>query len=79
MTTDPKFHDECYACPVGSFFMGVQSAQPDAMEHLLVAAQELLSVARSAIDVADGAIEHQRSAREERQSRPSRVRRIDIV
>ena len=79
MTTDPKFHDECYACPVGSFFVGVHTAQPDAMDHLLTAAQELLNVARSAIDVADGAIEHQRSVREERQARPSRVRRIDIV
>ena len=79
MTTDPKFHDECYACPVGSFFVGVQGAQPDAMEHLLTAAQELLNVARSALDVADGAIEHQRSVREDRQNRASRVRRIDIV
>ena len=75
----PKFHEECYACPVGSFFVGVQGAQPDAMDHLLNAAHEFLEIARSAIDVAETAIEHQRSGRSDRGSRPSRVRRIDIV
>ncbi len=79
MTNNPKVHDECYACPVGSFFVGLQDAQPDATEHLLLAAQELLNVARSAIDVADRALEHQRSGREQRRSQTSRVRRIDIV
>ena len=75
----PKFHDECYACPVGSFFVGVQTAQPDAMEHVLNAAHELLEVARTAIDAAETAIDHQRSGRSERGRSKARVRRIDIV
>ena len=78
-TNETPFHSECYACPVGSFFVGVQNAQPDAMEHVLNIAQELLEVARGAIDVADEAIAHQRTARSERKGPTSRVRRIDIV
>ena len=79
MTEMPKLHDECYACPVGSFFVGMQTAQPDAMEHVLNVASELLEVARSAIDGAEAAIEHQRGERAARGTRPSRVRRIDIA
>ncbi len=79
MPDEQAFHEECYACPVGSFFLGVQSAQPDAMEHVLNAAHELLGVARAAIDAAETAIDHQRTTRADRAARPSRVRRIDIV
>ena len=76
--TEPQFHSECFACPVGSFLQGVNEAQPDALEHVLNAAHELLEVARSAIDTAEAAIVHQRTVHRER-SAPSRVRRIDIV
>lgn len=81
-------HDECYACPVGSFFAGVQSAQPDALEHLLNAAYELLEVARGAIEAAETAIDQQRSALAARDdaaprasgpARRARVRHIDIA
>ena len=58
------FHGECYACPVGAFFAGANRAQPDAMDHVLNAAYELLEVARSAIDAVEGAVDHQRDARE---------------
>ena len=57
----PKHHAECYACPVGSFFAEFQSAQPEAAEHLLNAAYELLEVARVAIDAAERAIDEQRA------------------
>ncbi len=71
-------HDECYACPVGSFFAGVQSAQPEALDHLLNAAYELLEVARAAIDAAEGAIDQQRAARNDRDpARGDQRERVD--
>jgi hypothetical protein len=70
-----RYHDECYACPVGSVFMAARDAQPDAMEHLLAAAHELVQAARAALDAADAVIEQQRHARAPREPR---LRRIDI-
>jgi hypothetical protein len=75
---EPRFHDECYACPVGSLFSGIDAASPDMMEHLLTAAQELLQVARGAIDAAESAIERQREARAASARPEPRVRRIDL-
>jgi len=75
-----QFHDECYACPVGSFFMSMDGASPDMMEHLLTAAHELLQVARTAIDAAEAAVERQRESRTGAggsRSEP-RVHRIDL-
>ena len=60
---EQRYHDECYACPVGSLFMSMDTASPDMMEHLLAAAHELLQVARSAIDAAEAVVERQREAR----------------
>ena len=71
----PRFHDECYACPVGSMFMAARDAQPEAMEHLLTAAHELVQAARVALDAADAVIEQQRRTRAQREPR---LRRIDI-
>ena len=73
-----KFHDECYACPVGSLFMSMDTASPDMMEHLLAAAHELLQVARSAIDAAEVVVERQREARANAGRPEPRVRRIDL-
>ena len=88
-------HDECYSCPVGAFFAEARDAQPEALEHLLNAAYELLEVARVAIDAAERAIDEQRThmaatrterpapADDDAAARPaggqSRVRRIDIA
>jgi hypothetical protein len=72
-----RYHDECYACPVGSLFMSMDTASPDMMEHLLTAAHELLEVARSAIDAAEAVVERQREARASSGGAP-RVRRIDL-
>jgi predicted metal-binding protein len=69
-------HDECYACPVGGMFAKLDAVQPDALEHLLTAAHELLQAARAVIDAADGVVEQQRRARELREPR---VRRIDVL
>ena len=73
-----RYHDECYACPVGSLFMSLDTASPDMMEHLLAAAHELLQAARSAIDAAETVVERQREARASGAGGPSRVRRIDL-
>jgi predicted negative regulator of RcsB-dependent stress response len=69
------FHEECYACPIGSLFESAQKAQPEALEHLLSAAHELIQAARAALDVADQVVEQQRHARA---AREPRLRRIDI-
>jgi hypothetical protein len=73
-----RYHDECYACPVGSLFMSMDTASPDMMEHLLAAAHELLQVARSAIDAAETVVERQREARAASGGAAPRVRRIDL-
>jgi hypothetical protein len=72
------FHDECYACPVGSLFASFDDASPDMMEHLLAAAHELLQVARSAIDAAEVAIDRQRESRNGAGRGEPRVHRIDL-
>lgn len=70
-------HDECYACPIGGLFLTLQGAQPDATEHLLNAAQEMLQVARAVIDAAEEVVEQRRRSAA-RRSGERRVRRIDI-
>jgi hypothetical protein len=74
----PRFHDECYACPVGGLFASMDTASPDMMEHLLTAAHELLQVARTAIDAAESALERQREARASGGRAEPRVHRIDL-
>jgi hypothetical protein len=73
-----SYHDECYACPVGSLFMSMDGASPDMMEHLLAAAHELLQVARSAIDAAEAVVERQRETRSGTGRTEPRVHRIDL-
>ena len=73
--SQPRFHDECYACPVGSMFATARGVEPETLDRLLGAVHELLSVTRSFVDAVDKAVEAQRAAR----SRPSpRVRRIVV-
>ena len=75
---ETRYHEECYACPVGSLFMSMDTASPDMMEHLLAAAHELLQVARSAIDAAEVVVERQREARANAAAGEPRVRKIDL-
>jgi hypothetical protein len=75
---EKQYHEECYACPVGSLFMSMDSASPDMMEHLLAAAHELLQVARSAIDAAESVVERQRESRSATGRSEPRVHRIDL-
>ncbi len=73
----PEGHDECYACPIGGFFLTLQGSQPDATEHLLNAAHEMIQVARAVIDAAEEVVDQRRQAAA-RRSGEARVRRIDI-
>jgi hypothetical protein len=71
-------------CPVGALFLGLQSAaSPDAVEHLLNAASELVAAARAALDAADAVIESQREAHARRaaggSSSRGAVQRISVV
>jgi hypothetical protein len=69
-------------CPLGSLFLGLQSAaNPDAIEHLLNAASELVAAARAALDAADAVIEGQREAHARRSAGTgqSGVQRIHIA
>jgi hypothetical protein len=72
-------HDHAHAhagCPFCGMFAAMNAAQPEAMEHLLNAAHELVQAARVALDAADAVIEQQRHARAA--TREPRLRRIDI-
>jgi hypothetical protein len=68
--------EPCEACPVGALLSGLAAVQPEAREHLLTAAHELVQAARALLDAADAVIEQQRR---ERPAAPApRIRRIDI-
>jgi hypothetical protein len=57
----------------------MQSVPPEAMEHLLNAAHELIAAARVVLDAADQVVESQReSLRHGHAAREPRLRRIDI-
>lgn len=80
---DGHSHEECYACPVGGLFLTARQGGPEAFEHLLNAASELVAAARSLVDAAERAIDHQRAAGRSTAGgdggTPSRVRRIDLA
>ncbi len=65
---------------LGSILLGLQSsASPDAVEHLLNAASELIAAARAALDAADAVVESQREAHARRAAaRAPRVERIHV-
>lgn len=73
---EPRAHDECYACPVGSFFLTYQGAQPEAAEHLLNAASEVLLALKAFVEAAEQTLQNQRRARGAQ--KPARMRKIDI-
>jgi hypothetical protein len=69
----------CAGCPIGDIFGAAQGAQPEAMEHLLNAAHELIAAARVVLDAADQVVDAQlESLHNARAPRDSRLRRIDI-
>lgn len=74
--TEPRYHEECYACPVGGLFLTARGASPEAVEHLVNAASELVAAMRSVLEAAESFLEQQRSPA----GRPGepRVRRIRL-
>ncbi|MBI2168208.1 MAG: hypothetical protein HYU28_01715 [Actinobacteria bacterium] len=72
----PRHHDECYACPVGGLFLTARGASPEAVEHLVNAAGELLAAMRSVLEAAETFVETQRGTPV---STPEpKIRRIDL-
>jgi len=50
---EAEYVPECYACPIGTVSMAVQSAAPDATEHLIRAGRELLGAFKSMLEGLD--------------------------
>jgi hypothetical protein len=76
---EPRFHDECYACPVGGLFLTSRAGAPEAVDHVLNAASEMLAAFKVLADAAERFIEAQRgSTGPPGPSDPRRVRRIHL-
>lgn len=76
MNDDARYHDECYACPVGGLFLTARGASPETVEHLVNAASELVAAMRSVLQAAEEFLEQQRGARAA--DGPARVQRIHL-
>ncbi len=50
----PSYASECYACPIGTVFMTLQDARPEATDHLVRAGRELLAAMRTLLEGAWG-------------------------
>lgn len=75
---DRRHHDECYACPIGGFFLTARSTSPETFDHLVGAAAELVAAAKSMIEVAEHVIEQQRRPESRSEAGASRVQRIRV-
>jgi hypothetical protein len=53
----------------------LRNLEPEAVDHLLAAAHEMLQAARAVVDAADAIVEEQRRAR---RRGDERIRRIDV-
>lgn len=71
--TEPTHHDECYACPVGGLFLTAREASPEAVEHLVNAASEMVAAMRSVLEAAEAFLEQQQKT-----PPATRVQRIDL-
>ncbi|HVM40210.1 MAG TPA: hypothetical protein VM618_05455 [Acidimicrobiia bacterium] len=72
---DSVGHEECYACPVGGFFLTARTASPEALDHLVNAASEMVAAFRSMAEAAERFLDQQRAAPP---SAGARVRRIRV-
>lgn len=75
MTEQARHHDECYACPIGGFFLTARGASPETFEHLVNAASELVAAARSLVEAAEQVVEQQRRGGH---AGSSRIHKIDV-
>jgi len=74
-----RHHEECYACPVGGFFLTARGASPEAMDHLVNAATELVAAAKAVLEAAEGYLAQQRSPEGAADPEaPSKVQRINL-
>jgi hypothetical protein len=76
---EPRHHDECYACPVGGFFLTARGASPEAFEHLMNAAAELAAAARTIVEAAERLIETQRNPAHQHARHGERIQFIRIA
>ena len=72
-----KFHDECYACPIGGLFLTARGASPEAVEHLVNAASELVAAMRSVLEAAEAFLDQQRQSQGPGGG-ATRLQRIDL-
>jgi hypothetical protein len=72
-----QHHEECYACPVGGFFLTARGASPDAFEHLMNAAAELAAAARTIVEAAERLIDQQRAPARPQGERIQHIRIAD--
>lgn len=79
-TGERGHHAECYACPVGGLFLTARTGSPEAVEHLVNAASELVAAMRSVLEAAESFLEHQRGhqAPPARGESVTRIQRIDL-
>ena len=75
---EERYVPECYACPIGTASMAIQSASPDATEHIIRAGRELLGAFRSLVEGMESFLqtmeERSRAARKE----PTTIQAIPI-
>lgn len=57
----PGFAPECMTCPLGLFLFTMRQARPEAVEHLVKAAQELFLAFRALVEQAGERVEHAQS------------------
>lgn len=82
--TDTDDHDERAPSPADTALTALLEAGPEAVEHLLKAAQELLLAAKTVVDAGERAVESHRATDAAGRSRAvpaheSRIRRIDLA
>ena len=56
-----RFHQECYACPVGTLYASLRDVSPEALSHLVAAAAEMAAAARVVLEAFEAAASTQRS------------------
>ncbi|HLF99385.1 MAG TPA: hypothetical protein VI916_02865 [Acidimicrobiia bacterium] len=78
MSEEPRHHDECYACPVGGLFLTARGASPEAVEHLVNAAAEMVAALRSVLEAAESFLADQRPRPSGRPEPETRIQRIDL-
>lgn len=77
---EQRYAPECYACPIGTVSMRIQSSAPEATEHVIKAGKELLGAVRVLLEGLDAFLDtmEERRAAAERASHAHPLRSIPI-